>query len=176
MHFEHLIYEKLDGEISQEMPVLQIRFLSFISMGYPERWATVRQQQETARWRRSTTWYGAWHSADYGFHPRELELAKYSERTDWKRGPFDRLFDRTDAIYFMNSAGKKLHSPAIIGEILIEATLYGRLYNWFILELAGFSHATKEDGIPFATIYSDLQPAAFAWFFEFSVFNVPGEL
>jgi len=122
-----------------------------------------------------TTLYEAALLADYGFDNRELALAENAERTDWRRVPVDHLFARTDAICFMNSAGKKFYSPAILRAVLMEGTRNGLMYDSFIFDLSGFVHASKEDDIPFARLYNASQRAAFVRFCKFAAFNAPRE-
>lgn len=122
-----------------------------------------------------TTLYEAAYLADYGFDPQQLELAKKAERTDWRRVPVDHLFARTDAIFFMNSAGKKFYSPAILRAVLTEGIRDGLMYDAFIFDLAGFVHAAKDDEVPFARLYNASQRAAFVRFCKFAAFNAPRE-
>ena len=123
-----------------------------------------------------TTLYEAAYLADYGFNPQELELSKNTERTDWTRVPVDHLFERTDAIFFMNSAAKKFYSPAIMRAILMEGTRNGLMYDAFIFDLGGFVHTKKDDDIPFAILYNASQRSAFVRFCKFAAFNAPREL
>ncbi len=91
-----------------------------------------------------TTLYEAAFLADYGFDSRELALAENAERTDWRRVPVDHLFARTDAIFFMNSAGKRFYSPAILRAVLMEGTRNGLMYDAFILIYQdSFTHHKK---------------------------------
>ena len=122
-----------------------------------------------------TTLYEAAFHADYGFDQRELALSGNAERIDWRRVPIDDLFARTDAIFFMNSAGKKFYSPAILRAVLTEGTRDGLMYDAFIFDLAGFVHAKKQDDIPFARLYTTEQRAAFVRFCKFAAFNAPRE-
>ncbi len=122
-----------------------------------------------------TTLYEAAFHADYGFDKLELGLAESAERRDWRRVPVDHLFARTDAIFFMNSAGKRFYSPAILRAVLMEGTRNGLMYDSFIFDLSGFVHASKEDDIPFARLYNAPQRAAFVRFCKFAAFNAPRE-
>jgi len=122
-----------------------------------------------------TTLYEAAFQAEYGFDQRELALSRDAERTDWRRVPLDDLFARTDAIFFMNSGGKRFYSPAILRAVLIEGTRDGLMYDAFIFDLAGFVHAKNQDDIPFARLYNASQRAAFVRFCKFAAFNAPRE-
>ncbi|WP_417377457.1 DUF6714 family protein [Gimesia maris] len=122
-----------------------------------------------------TTLYEAAFHADYGFDQRELVLSQNAERTDWRRVPFDDLFKRSDAIFSMNSAGKRFYSPAIMRAVLIEGMRDGLMYDGFMFDLAGFVHAKKQGEIPFATLYNTHQRAAFVRFCKFAAFNAPRE-
>ena len=122
-----------------------------------------------------TTLYEAAFRADYGFDPSELGRSENAERSDWRRVPFDDLFIRNDAIFFMNSAGKRFYSPAIMRALLTEGTRNGLMYDAFIFDLAGFVHAKKSDDIPFATLYNASQRATFVRFCKFAAFNAPRE-
>jgi len=122
-----------------------------------------------------TTLYEAAFLADYGFDPRELALSKSAQRLDWRRVPVDDLFSRNDAIFFMNSAGKKFYSPAILRAVLTEGTRDGLMYDAFIFDLAGFVHAKKDDDVSFARLYNTEQRAAFVRFCKFAAFNAPRE-
>lgn len=122
-----------------------------------------------------TTLYEAAFHADYGCDQRELTLSANAERMDWRRIPLDDLFARSDAIFFMNSAGKKFYSAAILCAVLKAGTRDGLMYDAFIFDLAGFVHAKKKDGVPFATLYNAQQRAAFVRFCKFAAFNAPRE-
>jgi hypothetical protein len=121
------------------------------------------------------TLYEAAYHADYGFDNRELALSETADRTDWRRVPLEHLFSRTDAIFFMDSAGKKFYTPAILRAFLIAGTQDGLMYDAFIFDLSGFVHASKEDDIPFSRLYDDLQRAAIVRFLKFAAFNAPRE-
>ena len=122
-----------------------------------------------------TTLYEAAFRADYGFDQREIALSSNAERRDWRRVPADHLFARNDAIFFMNSLGKRFYSPAILRAFLTEGTRDGLLYDSFMFDLGGFVHAAKEDDIPFANLYDAKQRAAFVRFCKFAAFNAPRE-
>ncbi|QDT60171.1 hypothetical protein SV7mr_26880 [Stieleria bergensis] len=122
-----------------------------------------------------TTLYEAAFHADYGFDPRELARSDNAERIDWRRVPFGDLFARHDAIFFMNSSGKRFYSPAIMRAVLTDGMRDGLMYDAFIFDLAGFVHANKEDDIPFATLYNAHQRAAFVRFCKFAAFNASRE-
>ncbi len=122
-----------------------------------------------------TTLYEAAFRADYGFDERELVLSQNAERSDWRLVPFDDLFKRNDAIFFMNSVGKRFYSPAILRALLIDGIRDGMMYDAFMFDLAGFVHAKKQDDIPFATLYNARQRAAFVRFCKFAAFNAPRE-
>lgn len=122
-----------------------------------------------------TTLYEAAFQADYGFDPRELALSENAERIDWRRVPFDDLFARSDAIFFLNSCAKRFYSPAIMRAVLIDGVRDGLMYDAFLFDLAGFVYAKKQEGIPFATLYDTAQRAAFVRFCKFAAFNAPRE-
>ncbi|WP_044257144.1 DUF6714 family protein [Rhodopirellula sp. SWK7] len=122
-----------------------------------------------------TTLYEAAFHADYGFDTRELARSDNAERIDWRRVPIDDLFARNDAIFFMNSNGKRFYSPAIMHAVLTDGMRDGLMYDAFIFDLAGFVHANKEDDTPFATLYNSHQRAAFVRFCKFAAFNAPRE-
>ncbi|OYP36608.1 hypothetical protein CGZ80_08080 [Rhodopirellula sp. MGV] len=122
-----------------------------------------------------TTLYEAAFQADYGFDPSELALSRTAERTDWRRIPLNDLFARADAIFFMNSAGKRFYSPAILRAVLIEGTRDGLMYDAFVFDLAGFVHGKRHADIPFAELYTANQRAAFVRFCKFAAFNAPRE-
>jgi hypothetical protein len=122
-----------------------------------------------------TTLYEAAFHADYESDPRELALSANAERTDWRRVPTDHLFSRNDAIFFMNSLGKRFYSPAILRAVLTEGTRDGLLYDSFIFDLSAFVLAAKEDDIPFAKLYNTTQRAAFVRFCKYAAFNAPRE-
>lgn len=123
-----------------------------------------------------TTLYEAAFHADYGFDPQELARSANAERTDWRRVPTDHLFARNDAIFFMNSLGKRFYSPAILRAILTEGTRDGLLHDSFMFDLSGFILAAKQDDIPFARLYNTAQRAAFVRFCKYAAFNAPREL
>ncbi len=122
-----------------------------------------------------TTLYEAAYRADYGFCPQELERARSAERTDWRRVPVDDLFTRNDAIFFMNSAGKRFHTPAILRAVLNEGTRDGLMYDAFIFDLSGFVHDRKTDDVPFSELYDASQRAAFVRFCKYAAYNAPRE-
>lgn len=122
-----------------------------------------------------TTLYEAAFHAGYGDDSRELALAETAERIDWRRIPVDHLFARTDAIFFMNSAGKKFYSPAILNAVLKEGIRDGLMYDAFLFDLSGFVHGRKENDIPFAKLYNASQRAAFVRFCKYAAFNAPKE-
>jgi hypothetical protein len=122
-----------------------------------------------------TTLYEAAFRADYGCDPRELARFDNAERSDWRRVPFDDLFSRNDAIFFMNSSGKRFYSPAMMRAVLTDGMRDGLMYDAFIFDLAGFVHANNKDDIPFATLYNAHQRASFVRFCKFAAFNAPRE-
>ncbi|TWT64906.1 hypothetical protein Pan14r_54900 [Crateriforma conspicua] len=122
-----------------------------------------------------TTLYEAAFHADYGFDQRELALSDSAERIDWRRVPFDDLYSRNDAIFFMNSCGKRFYSPAIMRAVLTDGMRDGLMYDAFMFDLAGFVHAKKAEDIPFTTLYNTNQRAAFVRFCKFAAFNAPRE-
>jgi|GEM_PF-1985001 hypothetical protein len=122
------------------------------------------------------TLYEAKYLADYGFSQMELELSKQAERLDWKRVPVDHLFERTDAIFFMNSAAKKFYSPAIMRAVLMEGVRNGVMYASFLLDLRSFVEAKIENDVPFSHLYNAAQRAAIVRFCKFAAFNAPREL
>lgn len=122
------------------------------------------------------TLYEAKYLADYGFSQLELELSKQAERLDWKRVPVNHLFERTDAIFFMNSAAKKFYSPAILRAVLLEGVRNGVMYDSFLSDLGSFIEAKIENDVPFSRLYNAAQRAAFVRFCKFAAFNAPREL
>lgn len=119
------------------------------------------------------TLYDAAYQADYGVRPRELELAATAERRNWRRVPIEHLFERHDAIFFMDSAAKKFYTPAILRAVLIEGTHNRTLYDAFLFDLSGFVRAKPIDDIPFSQLYDAKQRAAFVRFCKFAAFNAP---
>jgi hypothetical protein len=119
------------------------------------------------------TLYDAAYQADYGFCPRELELAATAERRDWRHVPIEHLFERHDAIFFMDSAAKKFYTPAILRAVLTEGTRNRTLYDAFLFDLSGFVRAKPINDIPFSQLYDAKQRAAFVRFCKFAAFNAP---
>ncbi|MEM6473790.1 MAG: DUF6714 family protein [Planctomycetota bacterium] len=119
--------------------------------------------------------YEAAYQADYGFDQRELALSEDAERIDWRRVPTDDLFQRSDAIFFLDSAGRKFYTPAILCALLKEGTHDGLMYDAFMFDLSGFVHAKKVNSQPFATLYNSQQRSAFVRFCKYAAFNAPRE-
>lgn len=119
------------------------------------------------------TLYEAAYRADYGCHPRELALAATAERQDWRRVPIEHLFEREDAIFFMDSAAKRFYSPAILRAVLIEGTRNRTMYDAFLFDLSSFVRATPKEDVPFSQLYDAKQRAAFVRFCKFAAFNAP---
>lgn len=123
-----------------------------------------------------STIYEAAYLADYGFRPAELDRVRSAERIDWRRVPSGDLFSRPDAILFLDSAGKRFYSPAILCAVLKEGTNDGLMYDAFMYDLARSLQSSAEDDIPFGELYNASQRAAFVRFCKFAAYNAPREL
>lgn len=120
-----------------------------------------------------TIYEGENHS-NYGFTPEELCRVQSAERIDWRRVPVDELYARSGGILFLDAAGHRFYTPAIMTSLLRYGTRDGALCNTFIFNLVYLPRRScAVAGSPFRMVYNRSQRAAIVRFLKFAIHCAP---
>lgn len=123
------------------------------------------------------TLYEAEYQSSDGSDSRELERSQSAVRDNWRYVPIEDIYQRSEAIFFMDCHAKRYYSPAILRAILLEGYGNGSLYDCFIFDFSSLINRRKQNeaDIPFAQLYDTAQRAAFVRFCKFAAYNAPRE-
>ncbi|WP_315853811.1 DUF6714 family protein [Crateriforma conspicua] len=97
-----------------------------------------------------------------------------AERIDWQRVPVADLLERHCALSFLDAAGLRFYTPAIMTIIVRDADPKGLLTDAFLFHLHDIRASCRVRDTPFCVIYNQAQRSAIIRFVKYLVHNTPG--
>ncbi len=101
----------------------------------------------------------------------EENLSRNAERIDWRRVPVRDLHVRSSAIGYLDAAGIRFYTPAIMSTILREEDDLGNMTDSWFWALNDFRKNCNIRGIPYKYIYNRSQRAAIIRFLKYHIHN-----
>lgn len=96
-----------------------------------------------------------------------------AERIDWRRIPPCDLHDRHCALAYLDAAGFRFYTPAIMSTIVRGEDERGMLTDSFLWALHDFRKNCQIRDTPYRFIYNRSQRAAIIRSVKFEIYNVP---
>lgn len=100
----------------------------------------------------------------------EDRLSETADRKDWRLTPQDDLYPRFWAIGYLDAAGFRFYTPAIMIAVIEHPDHDYCLSSWFLMFLQ-FSETGATHGIPFNSLFTSRQRAAMVRYLKYRAFN-----
>jgi hypothetical protein len=104
----------------------------------------------------------------------EMLLDATAERINWRRVPITDLVPRHAALSFIDSAGFRFYTPAVMTVIVNDQDDRGMLTDAFLFHLHGIRASCLVRGTSYCVLFNLSQRAAIIRFVKFLLHNVPG--
>jgi hypothetical protein len=113
----------------------------------------------------SLDWYG---------DASEILLDATAERIDWRRVPPADLQCRHSALSFVDAAGFRFYTPAVMTVIVRDQDENGMLTDAFLFQLIGIRSTCRFRETSYCELFNASQRAAIIRFLKFMAFNIRG--
>ena len=104
----------------------------------------------------------------------EDRLDRSAERFDWRRVPAADLVARDQAIHFLDDAGFRFYTPAIMTIIVGNTEGCENLADTFEFTLSGIRSSCRVRDLSYCEVFNAAQRAAITRYVKFLIHNVPG--